>query len=591
MNLTKEKEKEKNKKNKFLDNIIQTFNFEIKPKKQKLNIPLSKINVNDIYIPPKPKFKNIKQNINSFNINKISKPKNKKQSNVQFHIKPSIVNKIENKIEKINDIYIPKQKIKFTFDSIYGQELCILSKKKKKIFIMQNITNISILKKEKAPPLFEAESIEKIFLSQDDNFFLKRFQKNNKCNKINDIFIPHLIKPENIFEQNIQLYIEPTKKNQELFIEYQDSISLNEILDKNIIYEIQKDNEFIIEGEDLPLYEIEKKDDFYNYIDIKYNNDDLDIKPIDDIFYYEIPKTENEIEQLNNFSLIKEKKSFNEKEIEKIKEIEFELLFEPKEENFEYYLNKNKKTKTIHEFETNNINIEDTANFQIIAMSIRELYQQKLQGFSIIKKEKQPYEIQNEIFFSITKGNYKEINTNKKILKNNKFFSDSNYDYNYNDSNTKNINTVISKNNKTFIAYPKNEIKYINKKELFNENNIQMNNYDDLFHSGDESLDKNNCLFKTYMNNNNKNNEINKRYKNKIILRKNNNSNNSYNSDNHKRNILSFNTMENKSIQSVPDKIKKYQYNTESKTFTDSRLIRRKIYRFEEGKEVKIIKK
>ena len=224
-------------------------------------------------------------------------------------------------------------------------------------------------------------------------------------------------------------------------------------------------------------------------------------------------------------------------------------------------------------------------------MSIRELYQQKLQGFSIIKKEKQPYEIQNEIFFSITKGNYKEINTNKKILKNNKFFSDSNYDYNYNDSNTKNSNTVISKNNKTFIAYPKNEIKYINKKELFNENNIQMNNYDDLFHSGDESLDKNNCLFKTYMNNNNKNNEINKRYKNKIIFRKNNNSNNSYNSDNHKRNILSFNTMENKSIQSVPDKIKKYQYNTEYKTFTDSRLIRRKIYRFEEGKEVKIIKK
>ena len=591
LNLSKEKEKEQNKKKEFLDNIIQTFNFEIKPKKQKLNIPLSKINVNDIYIPPNPKFKNIKQNINSFNINKISKPKNKKQSNVQFHIKPSIVNKIENKIEKINDIYIPKQKIKFTFDSIYGQELCILSKKKKKIFIMQNITNISILKKEKAPPLFEAESIEKIFLSQDDNFFLKRFQQNNKCNKINDIFIPRLIKPENIFEKNIQLYIEPTKKSQELFIEYQDSISLNEILDKNIIYEIQKDNEFIIEGEDLPLYEIEKKDDFYNYIDIKYNNDDLDIKPIEDIFYYEIPKTENEIEQLNNFSLIKEKKSFNEKEIEKIKEIEFELLFEPKEENFEYYLNKNKKTKTIHEFETNNINIEDTANFQIIAMSIRELYQQKLQGFSIIKKEKQPYEIQNEIFFSITKGNYKEINTNKKILKNNKFFSDSNYDYNYNDSNTKNINTVISKNNKTFIAYPKNEIKYINKKELFNENNIQMNNYDDLFHSGDESLDKNNCLFKTYMNNNNENNEINKRYKNKIILRKNNNSNNSYNSDNHKRNILSFNTMENKSIQSVPDKIKKYQYNTESKTFTDSRLIRRKIYRFEEGKEVKIIKK
>ena len=597
LNLTKEKENEKNKKMEFLDNIIQSFNFKINHKNpKKSSIPLSKINVNDIHIPPKPKFKNIQQNINSFNINKISKPKNKKQSNVQFHIKPSITSKTENEIEKINDIYIPKQKIKFTFDSIYGQELCILSKKKKKIFIMQNIANISILKKEKAPILFEAEFIEKICLSQDENFFLKRFQQNNKCDKINEIFIPGIIKPENIFEQNVQLFIEPTKKIQELNIEYQDSISLNEIPKNNIIYEIQKDNEFIIEGENIPLYEIEKVDDFYNYIDIKYQNDNLDIKPIDDIFYDEIPKTENEIEQMDYFSLIKEKKSFNENEIAKIKDIEIEILPEQKEENCEYDINKYKKTKYIYELENQNIDIEETANFQIIAMSIRELYQQKLQGFSIIKKEKQPYEMQKEIFFSISTGNInnigqystvnidkykiKEIYGDKKILKNNKVY----YDYNYNYSNTKNNNTVISKNYKSFIAYPKNEIKYINHKEIFNENNYQINNYD-IFRSGDESIDKKNYLFKTYMNNNN---EINKRYNNKIISRKNNNSNNSYIP---KRNTLSFNTMDNKSIQSTPKKINKYQYNSEYKTFTDSRLIRRKIYRFEEGKEVKIIKK
>ena len=410
LNFTKEKENEQNKKNEFLDNIIQSFNFKIKRKNLKLNVPLSKININNIHIPPnppKPKYKNIKQNINSFNINKISKQKNKKQSNVQFHIKPNIIPKIKNKIEKINDIYISKTKIKFTSDSIYGQELCILSKKKKKIYIMQNIEKISILKKEKAPPLLETEFIEEICISQDENFFLKRFQQNQKCNEINDIFIPALIKLENIFEQNVQLYIEPTKKIQELNIEYQDSISLNEI--PKIIYEIQEDNKFIIEGENIHLYEIEKKDDFYKYIDIKYKNDNLDIIPIDDIFYDEIPKQENEIEQLDYFSFIKEKKQFNENEIEKIKEIE--IFSEKNEENFEYYLNKYKKIKYFYELENQNINIEETANFQIIAMSIRELYQQKLQGFSIIKKEKQPYEMQKEIFFSILKEN-NDININ-----------------------------------------------------------------------------------------------------------------------------------------------------------------------------------
>ena len=91
---------------------------------------------------------------------------------------------------------------------------------------------------------------------------------------------------------------------------------------------------------------------------------------------------------------------------------------------------------------------------------------------------------------------------------------------------------------------------------------------------------------KTYTNNNN---EINTRYKSKILLRKSNNdSNNSYIQRKH---ILSFNTKDKINIQTTPKKIQKYQYNSEYNNFTDNKLNKRKIYRFEEGKEVEIIKK
>jgi len=567
------KEKEQYKKHEYLDNIIQSFNFKIKRKNPKSKIQLLKTSENNINIPPKPKFQNIKQNINSFNINKTPKPKNNKQLTAQLNIKSKRTPKIKNKIEKINDIYIPKQKkAKFTSDSIYGQELCILSKKKKKAYIIQQTHKFLILKNEKIPPPIQIFSPDEIFLEEK-------------------------IKPENIIEQNNELFIEPTRKIQELNIEYQDSINLYEIT-KNI-NEIQNGDNFTIEGEDLPLYEIERVNEFNNYPEIKYKNDDLDIILNEDIFYDELPKPENYIEQIESLeylSSIKEK-VFNNNEIEKKEALE--IIPEKNEENIEC-INKYKKAKYIYEFDNKNINIENEANFQIIAVSIRELYQQKLQGFSIIKKEKYPNQISRELSFMILSENNfninhnskviidtynnKEINKSKKILKNNnKFYHD------YNNQNTKKINTIISKNYRTFIAYPKKEIEYINPKEIFmNENSNKNNNgFDELYHSGDESLDKKNYLYKTYMYNNN---EINKRYKTKILLRKGNNDNS--NSNINKKHILSFHTTNKNNIISTPEKIKKVEnkYSSENKTYDDNRLIRRKIYRFEEGKKVKIIK-
>ena len=137
--------------------------------------------------------------------------------------------------------------------------------------------------------------------------------------------------------------------------------------------------------------------------------------------------------------------------------------------------------------------IEDTANFQIISMSIRELYQQKLQGFSIIKREKELNEIEQDQYFSINNENCNEY-INKSATNINKYYNKTydinkkrNIDINKNNYreynfNTKTINTIISKNYKSFIALPKGNIEYIDPKEIFDENK---NN--ELYLSGDES--------------------------------------------------------------------------------------------------------
>ena len=83
------------------------------------------------------------------------------------------------------------------------------------------------------------------------------------------------------------------------------------------------------------------------------------------------------------------------------------------------------------------LSIIDAANFQIISIGIRELYQQKLQGFSIIKREKEPngMDISEENYQKNSENNsnnysyYNNYNIQKnRIFKRNKNY----YDYNYN---------------------------------------------------------------------------------------------------------------------------------------------------------------
>ena len=681
------KEKEQNKKTEFLDNIIQSFNFglerkSIKPSDKSLSI----INLENIFIPPEPKFNNFQQKINAFSIYKKLKPKNLIQSIGQIQIIPNQILKanqkpiIKNKIDKINDIFIESQKKqKFTSDKIFGQELCILAKKKKKIPLEMNFN-------------------EEIWLSEEENFFMKRINDNNlpqtiesiiieylpKINEIekrDDIIIDDTInKPENIIEQNIQLFIESNNKLLQLDIEYIDSFILEEISrqknyikieneitilgqERNLNLEVNEIENIILEGKENPIYEIEnieeielinikdysefnyieKVDDFYFLSKKKYNN--LDIEIIDDIFYDEMPKPENEIEELELFSLINEKQLIN-YETEKTEDLEiipekndfldyliekndsFIIINNKSNEEDSEYINKYKKRKYNYEYNklnnknnnfiSDNYDIEDTANFQIIAMNIREIYQQKLQGFSIIKKEKQPNKFVREIYFSIFKENnfYNDKNmSNMNLYKSNIYNINKNTkEYLYKTSNKKrtfiknkinfdcyksnvrNINTIISHNYKTFIAIPNHTIEYINPTQIFNEN---LNN-NDMYYSEDEDF-KRKKLFKKYksnkkeLNKNNINNKINGRYKSKIILRKN-NYNNSENNNNNLNNSLVHKEKQFSNIQternyniSTPIKIKNRKNKSEYKPVSENRIYKRKIYRFEEGNKFKII--
>lgn len=686
------KEKEQNKKNEFLDNIIQSFNFTLKRKSIKPNDKfLSVINMENLFIPSKQKFNNIKQKINAFSIYRKLKPKNLIQSIGQIQIIPNQILKsnqkpiIKNKIDKINDIFIESQKKqKFSSDKIFGQELCILAKKKKKIPLEMNFN-------------------EEIRLSEEENFFMKRINNNNLPQKIesitidclpmikeiekrDDIIIDGIInKPENTIEQNIELFIESNKKLLQLDIEYMDSFILEEISrqknyikieneitilgqKRNLNLEVNEIENIILEGKENPIYEIEnieeielinikeysdfnyieKVDDFYFLSKKKYNN--LDIEIIDDIFYDEIPRPENEIEELELFSLINEKQLIK-YEAEKIEDLEiipdkndfldfliekndsFIIINNKSNEEDSEYINKYKKRKYNYEYQmknktnnnyiSDNYDIEDTANFQIIAMNIREIYQQKLQGFSIIKKEKQPNKFVREIYFSIFKENnftfYNDKNiSNMNLYKNNIYNINKNTnEYSYktinkdrkfirnkinfdnNKSNVRNINTIISHNYKTFIAIPNNTIEYINPTQIFNES---INN-NDMYYSEDEDF-KRKKLFKKYksgkkeLNKNNINNEINGRYKSKIILRKYNYSNNCENNNNNLNNSLVHKEKQFSNIQternynyniSTPIKIKNRKNKSEYKPVSENRIYRRKIYRFEEGNKFKII--
>ena len=65
----------------------------------------------------------------------------------------------------------------------------------------------------------EINSDEGLCLSGDDNYFLNRFNENNNIEEINNIYIPGLIKPENIIEKGESIIIDDSFNKPDYIIE------------------------------------------------------------------------------------------------------------------------------------------------------------------------------------------------------------------------------------------------------------------------------------------------------------------------------------------------------------------------------------
>jgi hypothetical protein len=194
-----------------------------------------------------------------------------------------------------------------------------------------------------------------------------------------------------------------------------------------------------------PKNRIQKRDNINIYPKkIKNKNNILDIYFGDELFIEKILKPDNKIQRLNGFDILKQLKPQNEIQINEEIEIisqqknplqliyqkndlftidkftrkpnnnickcdEFEIVKKIKQKPINIYQKvsrffvegnekyKNNKTSNNN---SNNI-IVNNENFQIISVSIRELYQQRLQGFMICKLEKEPYEMEKNYNFLI----------------------------------------------------------------------------------------------------------------------------------------------------------------------------------------------
>ena len=370
----------------------------------------------------------------------------------------------------------------------------------------------------------------------------------------------------------------------------------------------------------------------------------------------------------------------------------------------------NKKENKFRSIKNKNI-IEDTANFQIISVSIRELYQQRLQGFTIYKKEKEPNEIENNYNFLIQKeydallarplwddlyiqkedfsilpsfsqskfknevqddfiieanslnSRFKESYNNDSITNSKdlsvdicrycgakKRFYENSKEINILKSNQENnniyknitnttINSIKSKRIKTLLAIPQNEIDYINNIEICSENKndkilfsddecakerrIRRNNikYDNKSYDINRKAKiieyknnnyKNKINNNTYFNNNlnisnsdvcnfsqgseennlkNANYRINNKYISSNILKKRNYNYNGYdnNNINNQTGLNKYTYYRNISNGEGTNQIYQNKSKSQIKTVITNKNSKRKIYRFEEGKAIKVI--
>ena len=541
--------------------------------------PLNEIEyIDEIELQPEVKqpFELLFQNNELFSVEGIKKPENKLHRIDGFEI---IVNKPKTKIitEKINDINILGKKKSNELFVEFGDEI-IIEEEDRPIYKKQRTEEVKILKKPKMKNIKQNTSNFQLL----KKFKLKSIKPINKIQKC----------------ENINLYPKTIKNNNKLEIYFGDELYIEGIIKPN-------EEKEIITKTKKPIKLICQKKESFTIEHIKRT------------------KNKNKIHRIGAFDIIKQLKP-NNNICQKLSR---------------FYIGGNKKiTKNINYYY--NINryydnvIENTENFQIISVSIRELYQQRLQGFMICKKEKRPFEmeknynfiilkkyntlygrsmwnnlyIQNEHFYIQNERKFKNeiqddfliegnsqsskfkdtflINdsfTNSKDLSldicrfcggkkrlNDDFISDKkinvlkskeeNYNYRKN-TNISNVHVVKNNLYKTLLALPQNEIDYINNIEI-----SCINKNDKYIYNSDDEEIRTKKFYKNNINNYNKKYNINKNTK---ILEYNKNYNN----------ISSNNTSDICNISQTTDDFRKNENNTlkTNKRIKTSNIIRKRI--------------
>ena len=542
--------------------------------------PLNEIEfIDEIELQPEVKqpFELLFQNNELFSIESIKKPENKLHRIDGFEI---IINKPKTKIimEKVNDINI-LGKIKSNVLVVeFGDEI-IIEEEDRPIYKKQRTEEVKLLKKPKMKNIKQNTSSFQLL----KKFKLKSIKPKNKIQKC----------------ENINLYPKTIKKNNKLEIYFGEELYIEGIIKPN------EEKEIITEPKKPIKLICQKKESFT-------------------IKHLKKTKNKNKIHRIGAFDILKQLKP-NNNIYQKLSR--FYIGGNKKiTKNIDYYYNINRYYDNI---------IENAENFQIISVSIRELYQQRLQGFMICKKEKKPFEMEKNYNFIILKeydtlfgrsmwknlyiqnehfniqnerkfkneiqddflieGNsqsskFKDtflINdsfTNSRDLSsdicrfcggkkrlNDDFVSDKKINilkskkenYNYR-KNTNNSNVHVVKNNlyKTLLALPQNEIDYINNIEIsyINENNKY------IYNSDDEEI-RSKKYYQNNINNYNKKYNINKNAK---IFEYNKNYNN---------NLSSNTTSDICNISQTTDDFRKYENNTlkTSKRIKTSNIVRKRI--------------
>ena len=351
------------------DNKIQSLKGFNIMKKQK---PLNQIQIRDeieLLQIEKPLLKLITQNSDLFTIDRKIKPKNKSQRvnelKILKNIKKVKINvlsrvcsfiilrqpKLRNYVQKINDINIFGKIKKNVFEIEFKDEM-IIEEEKRPIYKIQRTEYHKIIKKPKARNI-KQKSSELQLLKKT------KIKPKNKIQKRDNLILFSQIKKN---------------KNNNLVIFFGDGI----YIERNIKPDnrMQKLKGFNILRKKKPLYKIQIKDKI-------------------EIMQKPIPPLNLICENIELFTIGHIKKPKNKNRPQRISQLEIIKNLKKTNQKAQPFKQNNKtKNKNI---------IEDVSNFQIISMSIRELYQQRLQGFVIYKKEKDPNEIEAIYNFIIPK--------------------------------------------------------------------------------------------------------------------------------------------------------------------------------------------